>query len=151
MTDFRQFRAAGLALITTSFMAGPAAADIVHGDDVIINDSITGSGDLCVGVDCVSGEGFGSDTIRLKENNVRLHFDDTSTAAGLPTNDWRILINDVLKRASTPPKMYAELKALRTQAKIQGLDNKPNGQMLPRILNLTFRDKRLLRTFAYIR
>jgi hypothetical protein len=32
--------------------------------------------------------------LRLKGNNVRLHFVDDSTAAGLPDNDWRISIND---------------------------------------------------------
>lgn len=64
------------------------ASDIQHLDDVIISFS------LCVGNDCVNGESFGFDTIRLKENNVRVHFDDTSTSASFPRNDWRIIIND---------------------------------------------------------
>jgi hypothetical protein len=51
-------------------------------------------GSLCVGVDCVSGESFGFDTERLKENNLRIHFNDTSTSGAFPTNDWRIIIND---------------------------------------------------------
>ena len=68
--------------------AAPAAADICHLDDVIID------GSLCVGIDCVCNESFGFDTIRLKENNLRIHFDDTSTAASFPPNDWRIVIND---------------------------------------------------------
>jgi hypothetical protein len=62
--------------------------DIVHADDVIITFS------LCVGNDCVNGENFGFDTIRLKENNLRIHFDDTSNSASFPNNDWRIGIND---------------------------------------------------------
>lgn len=62
--------------------------DVVHPDDVIIN-----GGSLCVGFDCVNGESFGSDTIRLKENNLRIHFEDTSASASFPSNDWRILIN----------------------------------------------------------
>jgi hypothetical protein len=62
--------------------------DIVHVDDVIIQFS------LCVGNDCVNGENFGFDTLRLKENNLRIHFDDTSTSASFPKNDWRITIND---------------------------------------------------------
>ncbi|MCB1385672.1 MAG: hypothetical protein KDJ80_06995 [Nitratireductor sp.] len=50
---------------------------------------------LCVGFDCGNPEpGFGADTIRLKENNLRIHFDDTSTAGSFPRNDWRILVND---------------------------------------------------------
>lgn len=62
--------------------------DIVHNDDVIISFS------LCVGNDCVNGESFGFDTVRLKENNLRIHFDDTSVSASFPRNDWRIAIND---------------------------------------------------------
>jgi hypothetical protein len=60
--------------------------DVVHADDVIIQ------GSLCVGLDCVNGEVFGFDTIRLKENNTRIQFDDTS-AAGFPTNNWQIRAN----------------------------------------------------------
>jgi len=56
------------------------------------NEEIQGS--LCVGFDCVSGESFGFDTIRLKENNTRIKFDDTSTSAGFPNNDWQLTAND---------------------------------------------------------
>lgn len=69
-------------------MGSVASADIVHIDDVIIT-----GGSLCVGFDCVNGESFGFDTLRLKENNLRLHFQDTSSSASFPTNDWRIIIN----------------------------------------------------------
>jgi len=51
-------------------------------------------GSLCVGNDCVSGESFGFDTIRLKENNLRLHFQDTSNSASFPSADWRLVAND---------------------------------------------------------
>jgi Chaperone of endosialidase len=63
-----------------------ALPDIVQPDDVIIQ------GSLCVGLDCVSGEVFGFDTIRTKENNTRIQFDDTS-GAGFPTNNWQIRAN----------------------------------------------------------
>src|SRR3981189_1202573 len=39
-------------------------------------------------------ESFGFDTIRMKENNTRIKFDDTSTAAGFPANDWQLTAND---------------------------------------------------------
>ncbi len=65
-----------------------AVMDVVHADDVIIQ------GSVCVGFDCVNNENFGADTERLKENNLRIHFDDTSTSSGFPFNDWRIVIND---------------------------------------------------------
>lgn len=70
------------------FLVPPVFADVVHLDDVIID------GSECVGFDCVNGESFGFDTIRLKENNLRIHFYDTSNTSNFPTNDWRILIND---------------------------------------------------------
>jgi len=64
-----------------------AAAQVFTTDLVV-----QGSG--CIGFDCVSSESFGSDTLRLKENNLRIHFDDTSSSASFPGNDWRITAND---------------------------------------------------------
>ncbi len=75
---------AGLSLA----LAAPAHADQVIPDDQIVQ------GDQCVGLDCINGEAFGSDTLRLKENNTRLAFDDTSTAPGDPANDWELTAND---------------------------------------------------------
>ncbi|MCB1051805.1 MAG: hypothetical protein H6510_13400 [Acidobacteria bacterium] len=60
----------------------------VFATDVIVQ------GSECVGFDCVNGESFGADTIRLKENNLRIHFNDTSNSGSFPTNDWRIVAND---------------------------------------------------------
>ncbi len=51
-------------------------------------------GSNCVGIDCVSSESFGFDTIRLKENNLRLKFQDTSASASFPSNDWQLTAND---------------------------------------------------------
>lgn len=67
---------------------GSASADQVIVDDQIVQ------GSSCVGTDCVNGESFGFDTIRIKENNVRIHFDDTSNSASFPQNDWRLIAND---------------------------------------------------------
>jgi hypothetical protein len=62
-------------------------------DQVILDDLIV-DGSLCVGMDCVNGESFGFDTIRLKENNLRIRFVDTSSTSSFPTNDWQITAND---------------------------------------------------------
>jgi len=62
--------------------------DVVTADDEIIQ------GSLCVGLDCVNNESFGFDTIRLKENNTRIKFDDTSTSTGFPNHDWQLTAND---------------------------------------------------------
>ena len=68
--------------------------DLSSDDQVFTDDVIINGGSLCVGFDCVNGESFGSDTQRLKENNLRIHFDDTSNSASFPNNDWRLTAND---------------------------------------------------------
>ncbi|MBI4926958.1 MAG: tail fiber domain-containing protein [Anaerolineae bacterium] len=62
--------------------------DVITADDAII------TGSLCTGFDCVADEAFGFDTYRLKENNLRINFEDTSSTAGFPANDWRLVAND---------------------------------------------------------
>jgi hypothetical protein len=62
--------------------------------DQVIPDDLIVQGSICAGFDCVNNENFGADTLRLKENNLRIHFDDTSASAGFPSNDWRLTIND---------------------------------------------------------
>lgn len=69
-------------------MAGMAQADQQILDDLIVG------GSICAGTDCSNGESFGFDTIRLKENNLRIKFQDTSNTASFPTNDWQITAND---------------------------------------------------------
>lgn len=61
--------------------------------DNVIPDDLIVQGSACAGLDCVNGEVFGFDTVRLKENNTRLQYDDTSTSAGFPTNNWQIRAN----------------------------------------------------------
>jgi Chaperone of endosialidase len=61
--------------------------------DFVIADDLIVQGSACVGLDCVDGEVFGFDTIRMKENNTRLQYDDTSTSAGFATNNWQIRAN----------------------------------------------------------
>ncbi len=51
-------------------------------------------GSLCVGLDCTTTETFGFDTIKLKENNTRIHFNDTSTSTGFPNVNWQLTAND---------------------------------------------------------
>lgn len=62
--------------------------------DQVIPDDLIVQGSACIGLDCVNNESFGFDTIRLKENNTRIKFDDTSTGAGFPANDWQLTAND---------------------------------------------------------
>jgi hypothetical protein len=62
--------------------------------DFVINDDLIVIGSACIGFDCVNGESFGFDTLRFKENNLRIKFDDTSTLAGFPNVDWQLTAND---------------------------------------------------------
>jgi len=65
-----------------------ALADQVISDDLIVD------GSACIGLDCVNGESFGFDTLRLKENNLRIRAQDTSASASFPSNDWQITFNE---------------------------------------------------------
>lgn len=64
------------------------AAELVVPEDLIVQ------GEACVGADCSAAETFGSDTFKLKANNIRVLFDDTSVTPGFPANDWRLVVND---------------------------------------------------------
>lgn len=88
LTQSGSFRVQGGVIVTVNSPESLSRTmDDLHNDDVII------TGSLCVGFDCQVGEPFGYDVIKLKENNLRIFFQDTSISPW-PTNDWRILIND---------------------------------------------------------
>lgn len=72
---------------------GPGGTGVEPNDQVIADDLIV-QGSTCTGFDCVNNEAFGFDTLRLKENNLRINFDDTSNSGSFPANDWRIVAND---------------------------------------------------------
>jgi hypothetical protein len=84
------FSVQGGAFAQPLLEGGNQTEDIVQADDVIV------TGSLCIGYDCLTDgtENFGFDTIKLKENNTQIYFDDTSATAGFPANDWRIVAND---------------------------------------------------------
>lgn len=87
-----QPRAADNGLSSTSAesetLRNMSAADQVILDDLIVD------GSACVGTDCANGESFGFDTLRLKENNLRIKFDDTSNSASFPFVDWQLTANE---------------------------------------------------------
>ena len=64
-------------------------AEVFHGENVSID------GHLCAGLSCIQGETFGEELLKLKETKIRVKFEDTTSSAGFPTNDWQILINDL--------------------------------------------------------
>ncbi|SMP05611.1 hypothetical protein [Shimia sagamensis] len=74
-------------------VAALGLASTAYADQVILDDLIV-DGSACIGMDCVNGESFGFDTLRLKENNLRIKFQDTSATASFPGNDWQLTAND---------------------------------------------------------
>lgn len=80
--------------VFSSQVATAAAPRSLDERDQVIADDLIVQGSTCVGLDCVNNESFGFDTIRLKENNTRIKFEDTSASAGFPTHDWQLTAND---------------------------------------------------------
>ncbi|MEM7586975.1 MAG: hypothetical protein AAF560_26525 [Acidobacteriota bacterium] len=76
------------SLVNPNLIEGSLLKDQVFNDDLIVD------GSACIGTDCANGEGFSFDTLRIKENNVRLHFQDTSSTGSFPSADWRLTVND---------------------------------------------------------
>lgn len=72
-------------LLTAGLPGFALAAETIY-DDLVV------AGSLGVGTDMTSTYSFGFDTLVMRENNLRLFFDDTSVS-GFPNNDWRISIN----------------------------------------------------------
>jgi hypothetical protein len=66
---------------------------VITAEDQVIPDDLIVQGSTCVGFDCVNNESFSFDTIRLKENSLRIKFEDTSVGS-FPTNDWQLTAND---------------------------------------------------------
>jgi hypothetical protein len=75
-------------LLTATFGFSVARADELIPDDLIVD------GSTCLGLDCFVDMEFGFSTLIFKENNLRVFFDDTSTTASFPANDWEIIFND---------------------------------------------------------
>ncbi len=83
-----------LLFVSGQVYAQPDSAKPINFKDQQILDDLIVDGSACIGQDCVNGESFGFKTLRLKENNLRIHFLDTSTSASFPSADWCIQIND---------------------------------------------------------
>jgi Chaperone of endosialidase len=72
-------------VIGATLTSGNAPAQTVFGD-------LVAQGSFCVGLDCPNSPNFGFDTIILRENNLRIFFDDTSVGS-FPKNKWRLTLN----------------------------------------------------------
>ncbi|MEY3051501.1 MAG: hypothetical protein RLY31_1286 [Bacteroidota bacterium] len=79
---------------TFSRLVWDAGAPALPALDQTINDDLIVIGSTCIGLDCATGEDFGFSTIRLKENNLRIEFDDTSSSSTFPNVDWELVANE---------------------------------------------------------
>lgn len=71
-----------------AFLTYHASADQLIADDLIVQ------GSLGVGDDIENNHNFGFDTIVLRENNLRMFFEDTSNSGSFPGNNWRFIFNE---------------------------------------------------------
>jgi Chaperone of endosialidase len=63
------------------------------GANPFYSDDVSAQGGVCAGFDCTSTESYGLASAKLKENNTRLKFEDTS-GAGFASSDWQLSAND---------------------------------------------------------
>ena len=106
-----------LAAADWSTVSGASNQVLTTSTDVIIQNS------LGVGVDTSPGEVFGFDTVILKENNLRILFDDSDDPmSSMPANDWQIEINE---SANGGASYFAinDVTNTTTPFKIAALDN----------------------------
>lgn len=87
-----------LFLVFTFFSVSLLQAQVIDQDeqagrDQVFADDLIVQGSECVGFDCVNNESFGFATIKLKENNTRLLFEDSSVGT-FPSNDWQLTANE---------------------------------------------------------
>lgn len=74
--------------------------------NTLFNDDVAAKGGVCAGADCTSPESYGLATAKLKANNTRLKFEDTSTSPGFPTTDWQLSANDTFSGGAN--KLFVE-------------------------------------------
>lgn len=62
--------------------------------ETFFTDDVSAQGGVCAGFDCTNAETYGLVTVKLKETNTRLKFEDTSSGAGFASTDWQLSAND---------------------------------------------------------
>jgi hypothetical protein len=87
--------------------------------DTLFADDVSAQGGVCAGADCTAAEAYGLASAKLKENNTRLKFEDTSASAGFATTDWQLSANDTFSGGAN--KFFVEdLTAVTVPLVIEG-------------------------------
>ncbi|HEV7242669.1 MAG TPA: tail fiber domain-containing protein [Thermoanaerobaculia bacterium] len=82
-------------------------------------DHVSAQGGVCAGLDCLAAESFGFASAKLKENNTRLKFEDTSAPGAFPGTDWQLSANDTTSGGAN--KFFVEdLTAVTVPLLIEG-------------------------------
>lgn len=84
----------------------PNARNLRPSTETIFADAVSAQGGLCGGSDCTNAEVYGFANGKLKANNTRLKFEDTSAAVGFATTDWQLSANDTFSGGAN--KFYLE-------------------------------------------
>ncbi|HYR28878.1 MAG TPA: hypothetical protein VEU30_10460, partial [Thermoanaerobaculia bacterium] len=74
-----------------------ATTNVRIGDPVgntFFTDDVSAQVGVCAGTDCTASESYGFASIKMKENNTRLKWEDTSSSAGFATTDWQLSAGD---------------------------------------------------------
>ncbi len=91
---FRKRTLINVPLTALLLIATTSSADTVVDDNLIVQDDLVVTNSLCVGLECADGEDFGEgaerSSVLLKDESPYIRFDDTSTSAQFPSNDWRM-------------------------------------------------------------
>jgi Chaperone of endosialidase len=74
--------------------------------DTFFADDVSAAGGVCAGTDCTNAEVYGFASIKMKENNTRIKFEDTSASVGFATTDWQISANDTTSGGAN--KLFVE-------------------------------------------
>jgi len=100
-TDSAPLAQSGSFTIANGAVVAPDAVERVRtkpplhaAPNTFFSDFVSAAGGLCGGADCTSSESFAGVTVKLKANNTRLKFEDTSTLAGFASTDWQLSAND---------------------------------------------------------
>ena len=87
------FTVANGLMVSTDVVESSLTRSLRPGANTFYADDVSAQGGVCAGFDCTSAESYGLASAKLKENNTRLKFEDTS-AAGFPSTDWQLSAND---------------------------------------------------------
>ncbi|WP_299433074.1 hypothetical protein [uncultured Aquimarina sp.] len=82
-----------VAIFVTTFSTLSAQEDADVPSKQLIAEDLFVQGSLGIGLNIANNQAFGSDTFIMKEDNLRMFFDDNSSSGSFPSNDWRFTFN----------------------------------------------------------